>query len=251
MNTIQENLRAVRQQIANIVQECERPSNSVSLIAVSKTKSVSEIEQVLQAGQLALGENYVQEGIDKIHHFAQTSWAQQIEWHFIGSLQTNKTRLVAEHFSWMQTLDRFAIAQRLNDQRPLSMPPLNILIQINISEEQSKSGIMLADLSELASSVVKLPRLKLRGIMAVPAPHAEPTQQLMVLQKMQQAFADLQQHYPSVDTLSMGMSNDIKAAIIAGSTMVRIGSAIFGARHKADNQNNCSLSHNGAQGGAT
>ncbi len=158
-----------------------------------------------------------------------------MEWHFIGPLQSNKSRLVAEHFAWCHTVDRLKIAQRLNDQRPDSLPPLKVLIQVNISDENSKSGIMLEDLTELAQQVAALPRLQLRGLMAIPAPESDYARQLAVCQRMADAFRELKQRYPDVDTLSLGMSDDMEAAIAAGSTMVRIGTAIFGARDYARN----------------
>lgn len=151
-------------------------------------------------------------------------------WHFIGPLQSNKSRLVAENFAWCHTVDRLKIAARLNEQRPGSLPPLNVLIQINISDEQSKSGIMLEALDGLAESIASLPRLTLRGLMAIPAPEADYDRQLAVCQKMAETYHRLKKAYPTVDTLSLGMSDDMEAAIAAGSTMVRIGTAIFGAR---------------------
>ena len=173
--------------------------------------------------------NYVQEGVDKIRHFQELG-VTGLEWHFIGPLQSNKSRLVAEHFDWCHTIDRLRIATRLNDQRPAELPPLNVLIQINISDENSKSGIQLAELDELAAAVAELPRLRLRGLMAIPAPESEYVRQFEVARQMAVAFAGLKTRYPHIDTLSLGMSDDMEAAIAAGSTMVRIGTAIFGAR---------------------
>jgi pyridoxal phosphate enzyme (YggS family) len=151
-------------------------------------------------------------------------------WHFIGPLQSNKSRLVAEHFAWCHTVDRLRIAQRLSDQRPADLPPLNVLIQINISDEQSKSGIALSELPALAEALAALPNLTLRGLMAIPAPEADYQRQLAVFNQMNDAFLALRQRYPQADTLSMGMTDDMAAAIAAGSTLVRIGTAIFGAR---------------------
>ncbi|WP_140919847.1 YggS family pyridoxal phosphate-dependent enzyme [Limnobaculum xujianqingii] len=230
MTTIQQNLEAVRHRIAEAAQQCGRSPKEVQLLAVSKTKPVEAIQEAIDAGQRLFGENYVQEGVDKIQHFNSTAESEQLEWHFIGPLQSNKSRLVAEHFHWMHTLDREKIARRLSEQRPAAMPPLNVLIQINISDEQSKSGIKLEELSELAAQIHNLPHLTLRGLMTIPAPENDPARQLIVFQKMTQAFNQLKTAYPQIDTLSMGMTDDMDNAIRAGSTMVRIGTAIFGAR---------------------
>ncbi|AUX94672.1 YggS family pyridoxal phosphate-dependent enzyme [Mixta gaviniae] len=227
MTSIQHNLQQVRQRIAAAAASCGRDPQEITLLAVSKTKPASDVAAALAAGQRAFGENYVQEGVDKI---AALGDAGQPEWHFIGPLQSNKSRLVAENFAWCHTLDRLRIATRLNDQRPAHLPPLNVLIQVNISDESSKSGIMLEALPELAQAVAALPRLRLRGLMAIPAPEQSYARQLAVGQRMADALASLKKHYPSVDTLSLGMSDDMDAAIAAGSTMVRIGTAIFGAR---------------------
>ena len=230
MSTIQQNLQDVRNRIAAAAQNCARAPEEVALLAVSKTKPVAAIEEAIAAGQRAFGENYVQEGVDKIRHFAESPQGGELVWHFIGPLQSNKSRLVAEHFAWCHTVDRLRIAQRLSDQRPADLPPLNVLIQINISDEQSKSGIPLEALDGLAAEIAELPHLELRGLMAIPAPESEYVRQFAVAQQMAVAFARLKTHYPTVDTLSLGMSDDMEAAIAAGSTMVRIGTAIFGAR---------------------
>lgn len=227
MTSIQHNLQEVRQRIAAAAARCGRSPEEITLLAVSKTKPASDVAEALQAGQLAFGENYVQEGVDKILTLAGV---YQPEWHFIGPLQSNKSRLVAEHFAWCHTVDRLRIATRLNDQRPAHLPPLNVLIQVNISDENSKSGIMPDALPELAQAVAALPNLQLRGLMAIPAPEKDYQRQLAVCQEMADLLASLKKHYPSVDTLSLGMSDDMEAAIAAGSTMVRIGTAIFGAR---------------------
>ncbi|MGO4746035.1 YggS family pyridoxal phosphate-dependent enzyme [Serratia quinivorans] len=230
MSTIQQNLQDVRHRIVTAAQGCARAPEEVTLLAVSKTKPVAAIAEAIAAGQRAFGENYVQEGVDKVQHFAAQPEGATLDWHFIGPLQSNKSRLVAEHFAWCHTVDRLRIAQRLSDQRPADMPPLNVLIQINISDEPSKSGIVLAELPALAAAVVALPNVRLRGLMAIPAPQADYQSQLAVFGRMRDAFLALQQHYPQVDTLSMGMTDDMAAAIAAGSTLVRIGTAIFGAR---------------------
>ncbi|WP_431225066.1 YggS family pyridoxal phosphate-dependent enzyme [Serratia sp. L9] len=230
MSTIQQNLQDVRSRIDAAAQSCARIPEDVTLLAVSKTKPVEAIAEAIAAGQRAFGENYVQEGVDKIQYFAQRPEGAGLEWHFIGPLQSNKSKLVAEHFAWCHTLDRQRIAQRLNDQRPAEMPPLNVLIQINISDEQSKSGIVISELPMLAAAVATLPNLTLRGLMAIPAPESDYQRQLAVFGQMNDAFQALKQRYPQVDTLSIGMTDDMPAAIVAGSTMVRIGTAIFGAR---------------------
>lgn len=223
--SISQNLSEIKQQIKQISQQCGR--DNVRLLAVSKTKPVEAIEEAIAAGQTAFGENYVQEGVEKIAYFAQQP---NLEWHFIGPLQSNKTRLVAENFDWIQTVDRLKIAERLSAQRPENKALLNVLIQINISDEASKSGIQPEELDELAKAISQLPNLRLRGLMAIPKPESEPEQQKIALRKMQQLFDRLQAEFEEIDTLSMGMSDDMAAAIECGSTMVRIGTAIFGAR---------------------
>ena len=225
--SISQNLATISQQIQQYCQQANRPEQSVKLLAVSKTKPISAIAEAIEAGQRAFGENYVQEGIEKIQHFADNN---TLEWHFIGLLQSNKTRVVAEHFDWVQTIDRLKIAQRLSEQRPEHLPALNVLIQINISDEASKSGISAKEMVELATQISQLPRLKLRGLMAIPKPESEPEQQKIALAQMNELFLQLQSQFEGIDTLSMGMSDDMPSAIECGSTMVRIGTAIFGAR---------------------
>lgn len=229
MNDIAHNLTQVRNKISAAAMRCGRASEEVTLLAVSKTKPASAIAEAIDAGHRAFGENYVQEGVEKIRHF-QASGIGDLQWHFIGPLQSNKSRLVAEHFDWCHTVDRLRIATRLSEQRPSEMAPLNVLIQINISDENSKSGIALSALDELAAQVAELPGLTLRGLMAIPAPESSYERQFAVARQMAVAFEALKAHYPTVDTLSLGMSDDMEAAIAAGSTMVRIGTAIFGAR---------------------
>ncbi|EFN03770.1 YggS family pyridoxal phosphate-dependent enzyme [Actinobacillus pleuropneumoniae] len=224
--SISQNLSEIKQQIQQISQQCGR--DNVRLLAVSKTKPVEAIEEAIAAGQTAFGENYVQEGVEKIAYFAQQP---NLEWHFIGPLQSNKTRLVAENFDWIQTVDRLKIAERLSVQRSANKAPLNVLIQINISDEASKSGIQPEELDELAKAISQLPNLRLRGLMAIPKPESEPEQQKIALRKMQKLFDRLQDEFEGIDTLSMGMSDDMAAAIECGSTMVRIGTAIFGTRY--------------------
>ncbi|URL01469.1 YggS family pyridoxal phosphate-dependent enzyme [Avibacterium sp. 21-595] len=227
---IQHNLQQVQQHIQHACQQAQRHSAEITLLAVSKTKPVEAILTAYQAGQRQFGENYVQEGVEKIQQLADNHL--DLEWHFIGPLQSNKTRLVAEHFDWMQTLDRSKIADRLNEQRPHYKKPLNVLIQINISDEKSKSGIQPTEILPLAEHIKNLPHLCLRGLMAIPAPTTDIAQQKHSFQQMQQLFQQLQQALPEcqIDTLSMGMSDDLHCAIEYGATMVRVGTAIFGAR---------------------
>lgn len=235
MNDIAHNLAQVRDKISAAASRCGRLSEEVTLLAVSKTKPASAVEEAMAAGQRAFGENYVQEGVEKIRFF-QDKGITTLQWHFIGPLQSNKSRLVAEHFDWCHTVDRLKIATRLSEQRPAHLPPLNVLIQVNISDEQSKSGIEPEAIDALAAEVSALPNLCLRGLMAIPAPETEYEKQFAVAQQMAVAFARLKTHYSTVDTLSLGMSDDMEAAIAAGSTLVRIGTAIFGARDYTKNK---------------
>lgn len=227
MTSISQNLHSVEQRIADIAKHCGRDSQEIRLLAVSKTKPESDISAAYTAGQRCFGENYVQEGVSKIAALAHLF---DIDWHFIGPLQSNKSRLVAENFAWCHTVDRLKLAQRLSAQRPEHMPPLNVLIQVNISDESSKSGISAEQLNDLAANIRHLPQLRLRGIMAIPAPEPDYAKQLAVCQRMAELYYRLAENYPEVDTLSLGMSDDLDAAITAGSTLVRVGSAIFGAR---------------------
>lgn len=213
----------VQQQISDACTQYQR--QAVQLLAVSKRHSIEAIRAVHELGQQSFGENYVQEGVDKITALCDLG----IEWHFIGPLQSNKTKDVAEHFDWMHTLERDKIAKRLNEQRPAHLPPLNVLIQINISQQDSKSGIKLDDLPALAEQISQYDNLSLRGLMCIPAPQGEDALR-EEFHAMQQAFQTLKQQYSTVDTLSMGMSGDMELAIEQGSTMVRVGSAIFGPR---------------------
>lgn len=229
--SISQNLAMVAQKIQQVSQQAKRPQHSVKLLAVSKTKPISAIEEAIQGGQSVFGENYVQEGIEKIQYFASKEPGHtKLEWHFIGLLQSNKTRAVAEHFDWVQTIDRLKIAQRLNEQRPAHLPVLNVLIQINISDESSKSGILPEEMLELAYQIQCLPRLKLRGLMAIPKPESDPEKQKSTFTAMRTLFVQLQSQFKEIDTLSIGMSDDMQSAIECGSTMVRIGTAIFGER---------------------
>lgn len=230
MSSIQQNIEHITSQIRYDEQKCGRTPESVQLLAVSKTKPVEAILEAYQAGQNAFGENYVQEGVSKVQHFAEHYPDNRIEWHFIGPIQSNKSRLVAEHFDWVHTIDRTKIAQRLNAQRPSELKPLQVLIQVNTSGEASKSGVTEAEVFELAELISRLPNLTLRGLMSIPANVSDYESQLHEFQKLATLKQTLEAQFPEIDTLSMGMSGDMTAAIEAGSTMVRIGTAIFGAR---------------------
>ncbi|EKO3400699.1 YggS family pyridoxal phosphate-dependent enzyme [Vibrio fluvialis] len=230
MSSIQQNLEHITSQIENAQQKCGRPRSSVQLLAVSKTKPVEAILEAAQAGQRAFGENYVQEGCDKVQFFAEHHPELDLEWHFIGPLQSNKTRQIAEHFDWMHTIDRAKIAQRLSEQRPAHLPPLQVLIQVNTSGEASKSGISENDLFTLAELISGLPNLTLRGLMSIPENVPDYPSQLAAFRQLAALKDRLAEKYDGIDTLSMGMSGDMEAAIEAGSTIVRIGTAIFGQR---------------------
>jgi len=215
----------VKQQLDSACAQSQREITDVSLLAVSKRHSSAAIECIYELGQRAFGENYVQEGSEKAQALAHLD----IEWHFIGPLQSNKTRSVAEHFHWLHTLDREKLAKRLNEQRPEHMPALNVLIQVNISDDPNKSGIAVDEITALAKALDTYPKLTLRGLMCIPAEQEESALS-QDFARMQHAFEALKQNHASVDTLSMGMSADMNLAIAHGSTMVRIGSAIFGPR---------------------
>ena len=227
---IADNISQIKQDITQLELSYQRAENSVQLLAVSKTKPVSAIEEAYAYGQRLFGENYVQEAADKSQQLAHLD---DIEWHFIGPIQSNKTRIVAQSMHWVHTLDRAKIAQRLSEQRPADLPAINVCIQINISGEESKSGISFAELDDLVEIVNKQPNLILRGLMAIPAPQIALSDQLTTYLPLYQAYQALAEKIPSVDTLSIGMSGDMEAAIASGSTMVRIGTAIFGARNYA------------------
>lgn len=231
MTTIADRLAIAQRRITQAAQKCARHPSSIRLLAVSKTKPIEDIIAAYQAGQRCFGENYVQEGAEKIT--ALKGDFPDIEWHFIGPLQSNKTSIVAQHFDWMHTLSRDKIALRLNEQRPAELAPLNVCIQINISAEDTKSGIDAAQMLPLAELIAQLPNLALRGLMAIPTATADTELQLKEFSMLNNLFQELKSHYPAVDTLSMGMSNDLDTAISCGSTMVRIGSAIFGDRNYA------------------
>ena len=223
---IAENIRQIQQKIADCCTKYQRPAASVRLLAVSKTKSSESIRQAYLAGQHDFGESYLQEALQKIQQLEDLD----ISWHFIGAIQSNKTRDIAANFDWVHSVDRLKIARRLSEQRGEEKPPLNICLQVNISNEASKSGISLNELPALAREVAGLPGLSLRGLMAIPVKADSLAAQREVFRQMREALEYLNQQGLQLDTLSMGMSNDLEAAIAEGSTMVRIGTAIFGAR---------------------
>jgi pyridoxal phosphate enzyme (YggS family) len=231
MSTIEQNLQAVHDVIAAAAQEAGRAQEAVTLLAVSKTFGPDAVLAAVQAGQRAFGENYLQEAIDKIAALAACAPEAPLEWHFIGPIQSNKTRPVAQHFDWVHTVDREKIAQRLSQQRPAGLAPLNICLQVNISGEASKSGVLPADLPQLVRGVAALPNLKLRGLMAIPEPEAQFERQRAAFGRLRELYEQLRADGFELDTLSMGMSADLRAAIFEGATIVRVGSAIFGARN--------------------
>ena len=227
METIAERLKSVQITVEQSTLDSHRPSNSVKLLAVSKTKPVSDIVQAYEAGQRLFGENYVQEGVEKIQMLQSLA---DIEWYFIGPIQSNKTRLVAENFDWVQAVDRLKIAKRLNDQT-IPHKTLNVCIQVNIDDDKNKAGIGVNELHDFAKAINELPNLRLRGLMTIPKANQSQAEQTVSFNHMAALFDNLKKQYPSVDTLSMGMSGDIQNAINNGSTMVRVGSAIFGLRN--------------------
>jgi pyridoxal phosphate enzyme (YggS family) len=226
MNDFAQRLSAVYQRIRNAEDLARRDAGSVTLLAVSKTVGADYVRACAEAGQRQFGENYVQEGVEKVRALRDLD----LEWHFIGPLQSNKTRAVAEHFHWVHSVDRLKIAQRLSEQRPSSLPPLQVCLQVNVSQEATKSGLSLSELPAIAAAVRALPRLRLRGLMAIPAPAHDLESQRRPFALLRQAWEQLKADIPEVDTLSMGMSEDLEAAIMEGSTVVRVGTAIFGAR---------------------
>jgi pyridoxal phosphate enzyme (YggS family) len=226
MESIKNNLIQLRHDIQTCEHQFARPPHSVFLLAVSKKQSTEKIQTALDAGQQAFGENYLQEALPKIIFFKNTS----IVWHFIGPIQRNKAKKISEHFAWVQSVSDSLIAKKLNDYRPSDLPPLNICLQVNISDEKTKSGVAPDELYALADDCILLPRLTLRGLMAIPAPKNSFEEQAKDFHRLRILFEDLRKKYPSIDTLSMGMSDDLAAAIAEGSTMIRIGTKIFGKR---------------------
>ena len=228
MPALAHNLDAVHQRIALAAQVAGRDPRSIALLAVSKTFPAEDVRAAHAAGQRAFGENYVQEALTKIEALSDLRAA--LDWHFIGPLQSNKTRPVAENFDWVHSVDRLKIAQRLSEQRPDALPPLNVCLQVNISGEASKSGVMPDEAVEVARQIAALPRLRLRGLMAIPEPAGDVEQQRVPHRALRELFEKLRAEGLELDTLSMGMSGDLEAAVLEGATIVRIGTAIFGAR---------------------
>ncbi len=223
MSTIAENIAKVRERIREAAQASQRNPDSVRLLAVSKTHPAQAVREANASGQVDFGENYLQEALAKQLELADLDLA----WHFIGPIQSNKTRAIAEHFHWVHSVDRLKIAQRLSEQRPDHLPPLNVCLQVNVSGETSKSGCAPEELPALAQAVTQLPRLRLRGLMTIPEPSDDPQAQREPLARLRQLRDSLN---ADLDTLSMGMSQDLEAAIAEGATWVRIGTALFGAR---------------------
>lgn len=226
MTVIATQLQAVHARIAAACLAAGRDPAGVTLLAVSKTFGPEAVRAAHAAGQTAFGENYIQEAVDKMTALADL----QLQWHCIGPIQSNKTRLVAEHFTWAQTVDRLKIAQRLSEQRPAHLPPLQVCLQVNVDAGATKSGVAPADLPALAQAVAALPRLQLRGLMCIPDPQPDFERMQAVFLQARTLYETLRAAGLPLDTLSMGMSADLEAAIHAGSTLVRVGTAIFGGR---------------------
>mgnify|MGYP004005182649 CR=1 FL=1 len=231
--SIANNIEQVCARIQNAEKAADRRPGTVQLLAVSKTRSADEVRQAVAAGVQHIGENYLQEALDKQVELGENS--APIVWHFIGPIQSNKTLPIANHFTWVHSVDRLKIAQRLSKQRDPQKTPLNICIQVNISNETSKSGVSLESLPALAQAIDAMPQLKLRGLMTIPAVHQTEAALVTDFSRMQSSLDSLNASGLSLDTLSMGMSGDIETAITAGSTMVRVGTAIFGARNSPPN----------------
>lgn len=227
------NIAKVRERIGRACRTSGRAESAVTLIAVSKTQPDTAIRDAYAAGIGDIGENYCQEAIEKIAMLGDLP----LTWHFIGPLQSNKTRLIAERFAWVHSVDRLKLAQRLSAQRPTDLPPLNVCVQVNIDDEASKSGVAPEELSSLLEAIIELPHLRVRGLMAIPEPKINPADQCAALNKMRVLFDEQRQRWPQLDTLSMGMSDDFELAIEAGTTMIRVGTDIFGARAGSKSRN--------------
>ena len=242
--SLDQSLQAIHLRIRSACAHVQRDGASVQLLAVSKTFSAALVAEAIAAGQTAFGENYIQEGVEKIRAIAdllstmplKAGVQQTIQWHCIGPIQSNKTRLVASHFDWVHTVDRLKIAERLSEQRPPELAPLNICIQVNIDGGLNKAGVAPQAALELAHAIARLPRLRLRGLMSIPEPAVDFETAVAVHTQAHTLYQNLKQQGFNLDTLSMGMSADLEAAIQAGSTMVRVGSAIFGGREVKNRQ---------------
>jgi pyridoxal phosphate enzyme (YggS family) len=234
MSTLQQRLQAairgIHARIEIAAQAAARPASAVTLVAVSKTFDADHVLAAAHAGQVDFGENYVQEAVEKIAAVQAAAPQFRLAWHFIGPIQSNKTRAIAEQFDWVQSVDRLKIAERLSQQRPPARGPLNVLLQVNVSGEATKAGVAPGAVAALADAVAALPGLRLRGLMAIPEPTVDTARQRASFDTMRALFDALRARHPGCDTLSMGMSADLESAVAAGSTMVRIGTAIFGAR---------------------
>jgi pyridoxal phosphate enzyme (YggS family) len=230
MSSVEAKLQQVRTRIVTACETSQRPVQSVTLLAVTKTFGPQAVRDALAAGQHAFGENYVQEALEKIESLADVR--ERLEWHLIGPLQSNKTRVVATNFDWVHTIDRFKLAERLSAQRPEHLTPLQVCLQVNISGDESKSGVAPDDVLPLAEAVCRLPRLRLRGLMAIPEPQGDFEAQRAPHRALARLLYDLNAAGQALDTLSMGMSADLEAAIAEGATIVRVGSAIFGERSR-------------------
>ena len=226
MQNIEKNLDRIRAQIVDAAAACGRDPESILLLAVSKTKPAADVRAAFACGQKHFGENYLQEAEEKIRELSDLD----ISWHFIGAIQSNKTRSIARDFDWAHCIDRLKIARRLSEQRPADMPPLNVCIQVNVDQEASKAGIEVDQVDELALAMQQLPGIRLRGLMTIPEPHPGFDEQRPAFARLAQKLDSLRQQGIDCDTLSMGMTQDMAAAIAEGSTLVRIGTAIFGER---------------------
>jgi len=227
MPCINDNLNKVQQQIDEAAKSSGRATSDITLLAVSKTRSADELRLAYDCGQRHFGENYLQESLEKIDALSDLD---ELCWHFIGPIQSNKTRPIADSFHWVHSVDRLKIARRLSEQRPEHLPPLNICLQVNISHEESKAGCLPEETASLVDEIMTLPGVQLRGLMAIPKATDDADEQRDAFHRMQQLFNDLKQKHPTLDTLSMGMSGDMAMAIAEGATIVRIGTAIFGPR---------------------
>lgn len=226
MTSIPENLNEIKRLIIETEKKYHRPLNSVRLLAVSKGQSLQQIQQAIDAGQFTFAESYVQEALPKIAALK----AKNIEWHFIGNIQSNKIKAIAENFDWVQSVAKFSVAEKLNKCRPDHLQPLNVCIEVNLDNDASKSGVKKTEILSLAQQILTLPKLRLRGLMSIPKPKLRYALQLLTFQEVTAAFSYLQNQGILLDTLSMGMTNDFIAAIAAGSSLVRIGTGIFGKR---------------------
>ncbi|TVS13481.1 MAG: YggS family pyridoxal phosphate-dependent enzyme [Wenzhouxiangella sp.] len=219
-------LEQVQARIRSAAEGAGRSARDIVLLAVSKKQPLERIRALIVAGQRRFGENYVDEALDKMTCLADDA----LEWHFIGPIQSNKTRALAESFDWVQSVDRIKVVRRLSKQRPAGMVPLNVLIQVDLDDEPQKAGCIAADIEDLAAAIDAAPNLVLRGLMAIPAPRTDPAEQTAVFARLHGLYQELAERHPSVDTLSAGMSADLEAAVAAGSTMVRVGTDLFGPR---------------------